>query len=130
VLLVLAILVILAGFAAMMFTPVLSDSERKEARAQIGLFETPLNLYRLDMREYPSTSQGLVALRTVPSDARHANKWNGPYLEKDVPVDPWDNPYQYQYPGKRNTTSFDLWSLGPDGQEGTEDDIGNWTTTE
>ena len=126
VLLVLAILVILASLVAMTFTNVLSDSDRKAARAQIGLLEPAINVYRLHMKEFPSTTQGLAALRVAPGDARYANRWNGPYLEKDVPPDPWDQPYQYQYPGKRNPTSFDLWSLGPDGQDSTDDDIGNW----
>ena len=126
VLLVLAILVILGSLVVMTFTTVLSDSDKQAAESQIGLLEPALSVYRLQMKEYPSTTQGLEALRNSPSDARHAKKWNGPYIEKELPVDPWDNPYQYQYPGKHNPTSFDLWSLGPDSQEGTEDDIGNW----
>jgi general secretion pathway protein G len=130
VLLVLAILVILASLVTFTFTNVLSDSDRKAARAQIGALETPLSAYFLDMKEFPSTSQGLAALRAAPSDARRVNKWNGPYLQKDLPADPWDSPYQYQYPGKRNADSYDVWSLGPDGQDGTEDDIGNWTVAE
>ena len=126
VLLVLAILVILGSFVVMTFTGVLSDSDIKAAQSQIGLFEPALSLYRLNMKEYPSTTQGLEALRDQPSDARHAKRWNGPYVEKELAPDPWGNPYQYQYPGKHNPSSFDLWSLGPDSQEGTEDDIGNW----
>lgn len=126
VLLVLAILVILGSLVAMTFTNVLGDSDRKAARSQIGLFEPALNVYRLHMKEFPSASQGLNALRGAPSDARFANRWQGPYLEKEIPVDPWGNPYQYAYPGRNNADSFDIWSLGPDGQDGTEDDVGNW----
>ena len=130
VLLVLAILVILGSLVSMTFINVLSDSDIKAARSQIGLIETPLNLYRLHMKEFPSTSQGLAALQVAPSDARLVNRWQGPYLEKELPPDPWGMPYQYQYPGKHNLTSFDVWSLGPDSQDGTEDDVGNWQPAE
>jgi general secretion pathway protein G len=53
-------------------------------------------------------------------------KWNGPYREKAVPSDPWGRQYQYASPGRHNTDSYDVWSLGPDGADGTDDDIGNW----
>jgi len=55
------------------------------------------------------------------------SKWDGPYLDRDVPKDPWGNPYQYGSPGPYNPDSFDVWSLGPDGVNGTQDDIGNWS---
>ena len=54
------------------------------------------------------------------------SKWEGPYLDSDLPLDPWDNPYQYVSPGIHNPDGFDIWSYGPDGINGTEDDIGNW----
>jgi len=81
------------------------------------------------MGAYPSTSEGLQALITVP--AGNADRWRGPYImvkgdQNKILLDPWGNPYQYRYPGIHNTTGYDLWSKGPDGRDGTADDIGNW----
>jgi general secretion pathway protein G len=67
----------------------------------------------------------LQALLTPPSSK--ADRWHGPYIEgNNVPIDPWGEPYQYEYPGKHNKAGYDLWSKGPDKQSGTADDIGNW----
>jgi general secretion pathway protein G len=68
----------------------------------------------------------LSALMTPPGDLANPAKWKGPYLEKAIPADPWGRPFQYAAPGKHNPQSFDVWSLGPDGADGTEDDVGNW----
>lgn len=125
VLLVLAILVILGALVAMNFGNVLGKADRDAARSQIGLFEPAIKLYFLHMKMYPPT---LEALRTPPGDLPNPTKWVGPYLEKPVPLDPWGRPYQYAYPGRYNPDSYDLWSLGPDGADGTEDDVGNWMT--
>lgn len=126
VLLVLAILVILGSLVAMSFTNVLGDSDMKAAKSQVGLFEPALKMYQLHLKQFPSTAQGLEALRTPPADLPNPTKWKGPYLEKPIPRDPWERPYQYACPGKFNTASFDIWSLGADGADGTADDIGNW----
>jgi general secretion pathway protein G len=126
VLLVLAILVILGSLAAVAFQSAMGDSDKRAAKAQIGLFEGPLKFYYLHMKSYPSAASGLEALRTPPGDLPNPAKWQGPYLDKAVPLDPWDRPYRYAYPGTRNPDSFDIWSMGPDGQDGTDDDIGNW----
>ena len=65
-----------------------------------------------------------MALLVPPSSQPQPKNWKGPYLKlKDLPTDPWGNAYQYAYPGQRNLNGYDLWSLGPDGQDGTEDDI-------
>jgi general secretion pathway protein G len=84
--------------------------------------KAPLLKYRIDMGSYPPTEPGLNALLTAPSG--QANKWKGPYIEK-LPEDPWGQPYQYLYPGTRNTDGYDLWSLGPN-PDAEADDIGNW----
>lgn len=127
VLLVLAILVILGALVAMNFGNVLSDSDRKAARSQIGLFEPALKMYYLHLKTYPPTGVGLEGLRTPPTDLPNPAKWLGPYLEKPVPLDPWGRPYQYAFPGRySDPNQFDLWSLGVDGADGTDDDIGNW----
>jgi general secretion pathway protein G len=88
--------------------------------AKIGL--TP---YKLDVGNYPATEEGLQALIKAPSGKE--SRWSGPYLE-ELPVDPWQNAYQYRFPGSKNVNGargYDLWSLGPDGVE-SADDIGNW----
>jgi general secretion pathway protein G len=85
---------------------------------------TPLMSYRIDMRSYPTTEQGLQALVTPPST--NADRWRGPYLEGGkLPLDPWDRPYQYRYPGVRNPGGYDVFSFGPDGVD-SDQNIGNW----
>jgi general secretion pathway protein G len=90
--------------------------------------ETALTAYRAQVGDFPKTSQGLQALITRPEGVE---RWSGPYIKGgELPTDPWGNPYQYAYPAKRNTGqgkwAFDLYSFGPDGQEGGGDDITNW----
>jgi general secretion pathway protein G len=100
------------------------SSRQKAAKAQISLFETALDTYRLDTSQYPTTSQGLEALRTQPSGVE---RWDGPYLPKDVPKDPWGHPYEYRCPGEHG--DFDIISYGADGSPGGEDenmDIVSW----
>lgn len=92
-----------------------------------GNLALALDLYELDNGTYPSSEQGLEALRKKPSTA---SNWKGPYLKKKVPADPWGNPYQYVCPGTRNSDDYDLYSYGPDGAQGGNDDITNWDETE
>lgn len=86
----------------------------------------PLTTYRIQMGDYPSTAEGLQALITPP--ASHAERWHGPYLQDGkLPLDPWGEPYIYRYPGTHNKAGYDIFSKGPDHNEGTKDDIGNWS---
>ncbi|WP_269523857.1 type II secretion system major pseudopilin GspG [Coraliomargarita parva] len=81
--------------------------------------------YKLDVGSYPNSEEGLQALVRAP--AGKEGRWDGPYIE-EVPLDPWQNPYQYRYPGSKNISGakgYDIWSLGEDGTE-SADDIGNW----
>lgn len=126
VLLVLVILVILASLAVTAYGPIQRRANMRAAESQIGLFKTPLSVYYQDMNMYPTTAQGLQALRQPPGDLANPDAWYGPYLDTEVPLDPWGSPYQYESPGKYNPDSYDVWSFGPDGADGTEDDIGNW----
>lgn len=87
-----------------------------------GNIALALDLFEVDSGKYPTTEQGLAGLRTAPADAEN---WRGPYLKQE-PIDPWGNAYRYLHPGTRNPLDYDLFSLGPDGVEGTADDIGNW----
>ncbi len=122
VLLVLAILVILASMVGVYFVGAQRGAYEKAAKAQIGMFKQQLDMYRLDVGSYPNATQGLTSLRQAPADLRNPQKWKGPYSEKDIPLDPWDNPYQYELLG---ADQFRIWSLGPDQQDGTDDDISN-----
>ncbi|MFH1269178.1 MAG: type II secretion system major pseudopilin GspG [Planctomycetota bacterium] len=131
VLLVLTILVIIASLAVVAYGPIQRSAYIKAADTQIKAFKTPLQAYRLDIGDFPSTSQGLEALLAAPSDLANQDKWFGPYLDsRVVPKDPWDNVYQYEYPSKNQELWPDIWSFGPDGQDGTDDDVGNWMIEE
>jgi len=131
VLLVLVILVIIASLAVTAYGPIQRKAYINAAKTQIKAFKTPLQAYRLDIGDFPSTSQGLEALLGPPSDLPNQDKWFGPYLDsRVVPKDPWDNLYQYEYPGRNQEEWPDIWSFGPDGRDGTEDDIGNWMVEE
>jgi general secretion pathway protein G len=122
VLLVLIILVIIGSLAVNVFTGTQDRASINAAKSNVAPVRTAIDLYKLDLNKYPTK---LADLWEKPSDATQAEKWNGPYLEKLKP-DPWGNEYQYAAQGKKNTNKYDFWSNGPDGQSGTEDDIGNW----
>lgn len=128
ILVVLAIIGLLAGLAITNVDKIFGGAQGSAAKLFVSqTMKTSLTTYRIHMGNYPTTSEGLQALITSPSS--RAEKWNGPYIEGGkIPKDPWDEPYQYAYPGTRNKDSFDLWSKGPDKQNGTADDIGNWDT--
>jgi general secretion pathway protein G len=127
VLLVLVILVILGSLAVGAFTTIQGNANKNAVRAQIALFKGPLDHYHLSLNQFPTTQQGLEALLAAPAELENPAKWEGPYLDvPTLPLDPWGNPYQYAAPGTHNPTRFDIWSLGPDGADGTADDIGNW----
>lgn len=128
---VLLVLLILVAMVALVGLPLMNTQRaamKDAARVQIGGLESALELYGQAMNEYPSTQQGLNALVARPADLRNPAKWNGPYMGKggQMPVDPWNMPYQYAYPGQRNPSGFDIWSLGPDGVDGSGDEVGNW----
>jgi general secretion pathway protein G len=93
----------------------------REAKAQIQLFQTSLDAYKMDIGSYPTTGPGLEALRSPPGNLPTPSKWKGPYYNTDLPLAPWERPYQYLSPGVHNPDSFDVWTIDPDGHE-----IGNW----
>jgi len=129
VLIVLVILVIIMGMAYGTYSNALYKANINAAKSQVGLFEMPLENYNLDIGMYPSTNQGLEALRNPPADLPNPSAWGPtPYLNKDIPLDPWGRPYNYSSPGRYNPNTYDVWSTGPDGVDGTADDIGNWTS--
>lgn len=122
-LVVLVILGLLVGYVAPRYFAQVGKSEVKVARAQIRALEDALDQYRLDVGRYPATQTGLTALNEEAGEAR----WQGPYLKKTVPNDPWGHPYQYAAPGEHG--EYDLWSTGRDGQPGgtgEDADITSW----
>ena len=126
--LVIALLGLIAGFVIVKVAGIWDDSQNAAARFQVNqTFKTPLLKYRIDMGKYPSTAEGLKALLNAPSERSHL--WKGPYVER-IPDDPWNTPYQYTFPGVKNTGGYDILSAGPDGQFNTADDIGNWEDSE
>jgi len=123
-LVVLVIIGLLVSFVGPRYFNQLGKSEVKMARAQIRALEDALDQYRLDVGRYPATEEGLTALNTAPAGAQ---LWQGPYLKKAVPVDPWGMEYLYKAPGERG--EYDLYSFGSDRQPGgmgDASDIGNW----
>ena len=152
-LIVMAILVLLVSLIG----PRLLGSKKKAdinaVKTQIGMFQSALERYAVDMNKFPSSEEGLTALISTPgsdgSDASSADSensndaptteggssessgatWDGPYLKSEtLPVDPWGKAYSYEYPPTHNKINLpDIWSFGPDGQENTDDDIVSWT---
>lgn len=123
-LVVMVIIGLLAGYVGPRYFSQVGKSEVKAARAQIDALEKALDQYRLDTGHYPTTEQGLAALMTRPADEA---KWDGPYLKKDVPLDPWGHPYLFKSPGEHG--DVDLLSYGKDGEPGgvgEAADITNW----
>lgn len=130
-LVVIAVIAILAGLVTPMVFRNVGDAKGSTARAQIEIFATALDAYRLDNDYYPSTEQGLAALRHAPNGDPAAPNWRGPYLRKDPPPDPWKRPYLYVCPGVSNPDSYDLVSYGRDGAPGgtgEDADLNSWET--
>jgi general secretion pathway protein G len=124
VLVVLVILGLLTAYVAPKYFAQVGKSEVKTARAQIDSLEKSLDQYRIDTGRYPTNEQGLQALVAKPADE---TRWDGPYLRKALPNDPWGKPYQYRIPGEKS--EIDIFSFGRDGQPGGTGegaDIGNW----
>lgn len=123
-------ILIVIGLIAALAAVMIANLDRifgsgQEEVAKIFVTQTikaPLTAYKLHMRTYPTTEQGLQALLTPPEGA--GDRWKGPYLT-EPPIDPWGTPYQYRYPGIKNPGGYDVWSLGPDKTD-NEKVIGNW----
>jgi general secretion pathway protein G len=124
----LVVLAIIALFAALVAPRMLRRGDEARvtaAKAQVNSFMTALGAYKLDTSQYPTTEQGLQALRLKPEGL---DQWNGPYLPKDIPPDPWGRPYIYKYPGEHGDEP-DIISYGADGQpggDGINGDILSW----
>lgn len=126
---VIVILGVLSTIVAINVLPAGDTARVQAARTQISVFSNALQQYRLELGSYPTEEQGLEALVEAPRNLRRADRYRpGGYLDKPtIPLDPWDNPYQYRIPGEFG--AFDLYSYGRDGKpggEGPDADIGSW----
>ncbi len=123
-LVVMVIISLLAAFVAPRFFGQEKKAKQRGAKGQIALLESAMDTYRLDVGRYPTSEQGLEALREKPDDI---DNWDGPYLRKELPMDPWGNPYVYESPSEHG--DFAIMSYGADGNLGGEDmnmDIASW----
>ena len=120
VMVVIAVIAMLAALVGPNVFRNVGAAKDATARSQIELLGAALDSYRLDNGRYPTTAQGLAALRVAPTTDPAPPNWRGPYLRKDVPNDPWGNPYVFLSPGVTNPGAYDLMSLGADGQPGGE----------
>jgi len=118
ILVVIVVIAVLAGMVAPNVFKHVGEAKNVSARSQIEMLGAGLDSYRLDNGRYPTTGQGLAALWSAPSQDPRPTSWRGPYLRKDVPLDPWGRPYVYKSPGEQNPGGYDLISLGADGQPG------------
>jgi general secretion pathway protein G len=118
IIVVIAVIGLLAGLVAPMVFRNVGDAKVSAAKAQMELFALALDQYRLDNDYYPTSQQGLEALRSQPTGEPAANNWRGPYLRKQVPLDPWGHPYLFVSPGVANAHGYDLLSYGRDGRTG------------
>lgn len=129
---VMVVVIIIALMGAIVAPTVfnqLRQAEEKRVEADLNAIESALKLYRLDNYAYPGDAEGLEALISKPAAAR---AWRGPYLE-ELPMDPWNNVYQYRYPSTSGSGDFDIFSYGADGVEGgtgNDADLGNWTVSD
>jgi general secretion pathway protein G len=124
ILVVVTIIGLLAALVGPRLWKRISGGKQVAAKAQIELFGTALDAFRLDIGRYPTSEEGLKALREKPSNA---DNWSGPYLPKEIPVDPWKKVYVYRSPGEHG--DYDLMSYGADGVEGGEgeaEDVVSW----
>ncbi len=123
----LLVVVIILGLLAALVAPRLfgrvGQAKQQAARTQIAAMETALDTFRLDTGRYPTSQEGLQALQVSPGNL---TGWEGPYLKKDIPRDPWGSPYQYKSPGDHG--EYDLWSFGSDGTPGGEGEAGDVTS--
>jgi general secretion pathway protein G len=124
----LMLVIIIIGVLVAMVAPRLAgkSQQAKEAAARADInanLSAALDVFEMHNGRYPATGEGLAALRTAPAGAA---EWKGPYLKRAVPLDPWGKPYVYRSPGQHNPDDYDLSSAGPDGVEGTADDVTNW----
>lgn len=131
-LVVIVVIAVLAGVVAPAVLRNVGDAKGGAAKSQVEMLTLALNQFRLDTDRYPSTEEGLGVLRAAPAGgaAGAASNWRGPYLQREVPLDPWGRPYLYASPGRgAQAASFELYTLGRDnrpGGSGEDADVTSW----
>ena len=124
-----AIIATLAAIIAPSLFSNVGDAKLNAAKSQVQIIALALDAYRVDNDEYPTTEQGIQALRAIPAAGDVPTNWRGPYLRQVIPLDPWGRPYVYICPGIANPNGYDLYTLGKDGQPGgtgENADITSW----
>ena len=125
---IILVVVIIALLATLVLTRIAGRGKQARiaaAKAQTSIIKTALNSFELDCGRFPTSTEGLGALIQKPVDLGESANWQRYLDESRIPLDPWGHEYLYRCPGAVNTDSYDLYSMGPDGKEGTDDDIGN-----
>jgi general secretion pathway protein G len=131
-LVVMVLIGLLAGLVGPKLFGRVDTSKVQAAEAQIKMFKGTLETFRLDVGRFPTQAEGLAALNQAPADERAKARWHGPYLDQDLPPDPWGAPYVYSLPGA-NGQPYALYSLGADGKrggEGADADVGMLPATQ
>lgn len=123
-----AIIATLAAIVAPALFGNVGTARQNAARSQIQILALELDAYRVDNDAYPTTEQGLEALRAFPVGSDAPRNWKGPYLRQVVPLDPWGRAYVYTSPGATNPTAYDLYSLGKDGRPGGDGEDADFTS--
>lgn len=128
----LLVVIVVIGILATLVAPNvfrhISAAKDATARSQVEMLGAALDAYRLDTGRYPTSEQGLPSLWNAPTSDPRAPGWRGPYLRKEVPLDPWQRPYVYQSPGQQSRGGYDLLSYGEDGKPGGEGDAADITS--
>jgi general secretion pathway protein G len=123
-----AIIATLAAIVAPALFGNVGQARQNSARSQIQILSLALDAYRVDNDAYPTSDQGLEALRTFPVAGDPPRAWRGPYLRQGVPMDPWGRPYVYVGPGVANPNAYDLYTLGKDGRAGGDGEDMDFTS--
>ena len=125
IMVVLLIISMLIGVVAANMDRIVGSSELQTTGVKVDSLKSHLFAYRSLAGSYPTQAQGLLALHQEPKDPK-PKMWTQTVGKMEDLNDVWGRPFQYRHPGKRNPSSFDIWSMGPDGISDNDDDIGNW----
>ena len=127
IVIVLTIISVLAAGSIYLLKGNVDVAKETRVEGDIANIATQLQLYEARNLRLPTSEQGIVALVEKPTTEPLPERWT--QLLEEPPKDPWGQPYMYRYPAQKSKKPYDLWSIGKDGQDGTEDDIGNWKAT-
>lgn len=121
IVIVLGIIAVILGGSIAVVGKLGEGAKLQRVTSDFNTISSAISTYKLNAATVPTTSQGLQALITKPASTPVPKRWT--QLATEIPMDPWQQPYRYRNPGKKDTTTFEIYSIGPDGQEGTEDDL-------